>query len=121
MEHIDVADQWGKNYWNTAKDAVYGKNAWIQGVKYNALQDLLNTKIRSAEILGQTQHPYLQWSDRTPRYFKKLNLYDTRSYDKGAQPYLELTCDGKVYLQRILNKHYGLFQRAPSIRIKSSQ
>ena len=121
MELIDVADQWGKNYWNTAKDAVYGNNAWIQDFKYNDLQDLLNTKIRSAQILGQTQHPYLQWSDRTTRYFKKLSLYDKRSYDKGAQPYLELTCDGKVYLQRILNKHYGLFQRAPSIRIKSSQ
>ena len=112
MELIDVADQWGKNYWNTAKDAVYGKKAFLSGAKYQELQQVLNDEIRLAHPHwmrdDDDKHPYLEWNKDAPK--DAPNLYDARSFNPRLQKYIDLTYFGRERLQEVLIEQYGEYQ-----------
>ena len=101
-----------KNYFNTAKDAVYGKSAFLSGAKYQKLQQILNDWMRLERPhwmrANSNKHPYLVWSKHAPS--DAPNLYDARSFNPRLQKFIDLTYRGRERLQEVLVEQYGEYQ-----------
>ena len=101
-----------KNYFNSAKDAVYGKKAFLSGAKYQELQQVLNDWMRLERghwmSPENNKHPYLQWNKDAPS--DAPNLYDARSFNPRLQKFIDLTYFGRERLQEVLIEQYGEYQ-----------
>ena len=100
MPAINVFDHAHKNYFNCAKDALYGNGAFIESHDYSDLQNLLNTKIR-------TNRHLVTWSDNAPDHVQEIDILSPRSYARCHQRWLKLTHMGEGRLQRLLVQRYG--------------
>ena len=103
MSAINVFDHVHKNYFNCAKDSLYGNGAFLESHDYSDLQSLLNTKIRANKHL-------VKWSDDAPDHVQGIDILSKRSYAKCHQRWLKLSHMGEGRLQRILVQHYGTMQ-----------
>ena len=108
MKLINVWDRTlrDKNYFDTAKCAVYGR-AFLHGAKYQELQKILNNEMRSARGPSST-HPYLQWSVDAPPGLP--SLYHPDSFQRAVQPYIDLTLEGAKRLQGLLVDRFGTYK-----------
>lgn len=108
MPIINVWDRTllGKNYFSTAKCAVYGR-AFLQGEKYKELQKLLNDGMRKKRG-PDSAHPYLRWKENAPSGLP--SLYHEDSFKLNLQPFIELTWEGKERLQGLLVDRFGNYQ-----------
>ena len=103
------SDWIGKNYFTTAKCAVYGRG-YVSGTKYINLQELLNENIRLAKGVNRV-HPYLVWD--APANLQLPNLYNSDSFNDALAKYMYLTEAGKERLQEVLVDHYGPWMKDP--------
>ena len=106
MPPINVSRHRTKNYWNTAKDAVFGNHAFIQGTQLKTLQQLINGWVR-------TERRFLTWGRRAPAWVREISITAGESYNRALQPFLQLTDAGRLHLQTILTDAYGNEQRKP--------
>ena len=108
MKLINVWDRTlrDKNYFDTAKCAVYGR-AFLHGAKYQELQKILNDEMRSERGPGST-HPYLEWSEDAPPGLP--SLYHPDSFQRAVQPYIDLTLEGAKRLQGLLVDRFGTYK-----------
>ena len=106
MSSINVFAQHGKNYFTTAKNAVYGKH-FIRGAQYDELQGVLNVNIRLQRARGK---PLLKWGDAAPDVCKRISVFSISSFDRHLQKHLFLTSLGATVLQQVLVDRYKTMQ-----------
>ena len=100
MSTICVSKHSKKNYFNCAKDSLYGDGAFLTGTQYSDLQDLLNEKFR-------TNRHLIRWSATAPPEIQAIDILSSESYTRKCQKHLCFTNMGLGRLQLELVRTYG--------------
>ena len=104
---INVFANTEKDFFRCAKDSVFGDGAFLTGVDYAELQEILNAKIRT--------NPHLiRWADSAPPHVQTIDILSGESYARRCQKHLKLTGMGEGRLQVVLTKHYGTMRKPSS-------
>ena len=103
---ICVFDHAHKNYFNCAKDSLFGNWAFLSGSEYSELQSLLNDKIRTNVHL-------VKWADDAPDDVREIDILSQASFKRCNVKWLKFTNMGLGRLQLVLERHYGTM-REPS-------
>ena len=97
---INVYNHEGLGYFRVAKNAVFGTAAYLEGLEYQELQNVLNQKIRCMPGM-------LMWAASAPIYIRELPLLSADAFRRPFGKFMRLTKAGMSTLQSALVEHYG--------------
>ena len=100
MSPINVYNHEGQGYFRVAKNAVFGTTAFLQGLEYQELQNVLNQKIRCLPGM-------LRWAATAPVYIRDLRLLSADAFRREFGQFMRLTDAGMSALQSALVEYYG--------------